>query len=93
MFSSTFISKKGLQNIKEHKYTAGEVSPLDKFISNKMNYAIEYFPRNLAPNMITLLGTIAQFSSSILFFLHSSSFDEARPSYTYFYAAFVLFFY
>ena len=53
---SNFLTKEGLENIKKHKYKAGPISPLDQIISNKIDELIEYVPKTIAPNMITLVG-------------------------------------
>lgn len=87
------VTDEGIENLKKHKYKAGVTSKLDDFISSKVSILINYFPKNLAPNMITLIGALIHISSSILFTLYSPSFTPSRPSYTYFYAAITLFIY
>lgn len=87
------ISDEGIENLKKHKYKSGITSKLDDIISSKVSQIIKYFPTNLAPNMITLIGAIIHISSSLLFTLYSPSFTPSRPSFTYFYAALTLFIY
>ena len=90
---SNFLTNDGLQNIKKHKYKAGVISPLDQIISNKVDELIEYVPKTIAPNLITLIGFTIQLSSTAIFLLNDSSLDGTKPSWTYLYAAIALFLY
>ncbi len=87
------VSDSGIRNLQKHVYKAGEVSKLDAFITSKVSLAVDHFPKNLAPNMITLIGALIHISSSLLFMCYELGFTTSKPSYTFFYAALTLWIY
>ena len=54
-----YISDVGFLNFKNHKYVSAGYSPLDQYVMTPFwNRVVEFYPRWLAPNLITLIGTI-----------------------------------
>lgn len=87
-----FLTPEGAKNIKSHIYRGGDLSILDRFITKKCDYLIEYVPKNIAPNMLTLIGVSIQLQSSLVLYLFDKFTSEA-PSYVLFYAILSMFLY
>lgn len=88
-----FLSDKDIMNLKNHKYVGGEYT----YIDNKMNHfwfwIVNLLPSSLSPNMITFAGNFTFNTAITLFLIFDSNVTSSYPSYLYFLAAFVFFFY
>ena len=61
-----YISPRGLEAIAAHKYKAGEYSILDGYMNVWWTAVAERLPMWLAPNLITLIGTVAIMSTVLV---------------------------
>lgn len=53
-----YLSPSGLQAIKNHKYVPGCYTPLDNLLNPWWFWATERLPMSMAPNLVTLVGTL-----------------------------------
>ena len=60
-----YLSETALINLKNYKYVSGEYSIMDKVLTPFWNKVTEVFPMWLAPNTITLIGTIGLVFSAL----------------------------
>ena len=66
-----FVSQEGLFNLQYYKYSGEDRSLLVKYIFSKFwNTIVEYLPKKLAPNVITLLGGIFMVIAFIPYILY-----------------------
>lgn len=68
-----YISSKGLEALAGHKYKAGDWSYLDVYMNVWWTAAVEWLPKRLAPNLVTLIGTIAIASTVVVTELFKTS--------------------
>lgn len=60
------LPPEGLLTLSQHKYKGGEYTWLDNQLNKWWNTAIHWMPMWLAPNLITLLGTIAMIATAFV---------------------------
>ena len=53
-----YLSEAGLQSIKHHQYVPGCYTPLDNLLNPWWFWATERLPMWMAPNLVTLIGTM-----------------------------------
>jgi hypothetical protein len=58
MPSMDFLTRAGLQTIREHKYVGGAYTPLDLLLNDFWFACTELLPMWLAPNLVTWIGTL-----------------------------------
>ena len=58
MLKVKYLSEDKLENIKNHKYVSGQYTALDMAMQPFWNGIVELLPMWMAPNMITLIGTV-----------------------------------
>jgi len=87
------LTEDGLENIKNHQYVPGKYTPLDNALNPAWAKLTEFLPEWMAPNLVTLSGTIPMLCIYGLFWYMSPTFDEASPRWVMFLASFVLWFY
>lgn len=92
MENFSFITTTGMEKIKKHKYQSGKLSFMDRILSNQCEKLVNYIPKNLAPNTITIIGVFIQLQTSILFYFSPSIFGEI-PSFLFFHAGICTFLY
>ena len=90
---SQYVTPEGIQSLKNYKYSPGVYTPLDNFINPYWIKATEYLPRWLAPNLITLTGTLLVLSSTILFTYFDRKVSADQPWYAFVWAAISIFLY
>ena len=87
------ITEEGLENIANHKYQSGQYTWLD----NKLGYLWEglckLFPRSVAPNMITLIGTMAIYLSTFILYIYGPEFENEKPKWVYIFSVICIFLY
>jgi phosphatidylglycerophosphate synthase len=88
-----YVTPEGIESLKNYKYCPGEYSHLDHILNPYWVQATEYLPRWLAPNLITLTGTLLVLSSTILFTYYDRKMSADQPWYTYVWAAVCIFLY
>lgn len=81
--TGNYITKSGLESIKEHKYKPGVYAPIDKLFTPFWNYTVELCPMWLAPNMITFIGLLCAFVLYFPMLYHDMSMSGEIPAYTY----------
>lgn len=52
------LSPKGLDAIASYKYKSGDLTALDHFLAPHLNNLTELLPRWLAPNLVTVIGSV-----------------------------------
>ena len=88
-----FITEKGIQEIKNHKYVGGEYTTIDLKMNKFWTACLNYVPTYISPNMITFIGSFTYIFSVILLMRTSISFDVERPRFNYFICGLALLFY
>ena len=78
-----FITKEGLQHIKEHKYKSGGYSILDNLMNPFWEFVVKLMPKTLAPNSITLLGVVINLSMYFCMWYHDGTLAQDVPNWTY----------
>jgi hypothetical protein len=53
-----YLSPTGLKTIKNHRYVPGCYTPLDNLLNPWWFWATERLPMSMAPNLVTLVGTL-----------------------------------
>jgi ethanolaminephosphotransferase len=53
-----YLSPSGLEAIKNHQYVPGCYTPLDNLLNPWWFWATERLPMSMAPNLVTLVGTL-----------------------------------
>lgn len=57
------LGEDGLKNISSHTYKGGEWTLGDRIMNHFWEFCLQFVPRTIAPNMITLLGTMITLST------------------------------
>jgi len=78
-----FITKDGLENIKNHKYKSGGYSILDNLMNPFWEFVVKLMPQTLAPNSITLIGVIINIAMYFSMFAFDGTLTEVVPAWTY----------
>lgn len=89
----TVLSPDGLQKIKDHKYVPGEYTPLDNFLNPWWFWLTEFFPKWLAPNVITFSGTAGIAITYMIGWYMCPDFSSPIPRWFAFLSAFAVFLY
>ena len=79
-----FITEKGIESIRNHKYVTGEYTTLDKKMNPFWNACVEYMPSYISPNMITFIGSFSYILSVIFLMKDGFHFDVERSGFSYF---------
>ena len=88
-----YLSKDGLVNLKNYKYVSGKYTLLDNLLTPFWNKVTEIFPVWVAPNTITLIGTIGLLVSAFIYLPYDMSMTLEFSPICYFLTAFALFIY
>ena len=86
-----YMSDKALLNLKNYKYKSGEYSIMDHVFTPFWEYSVNLLPMWLAPNLVTLIGTIVLISGSYYYDLSIDTPLEDKNLYAW--SAFAYFFY
>ncbi|CAI2371000.1 unnamed protein product [Moneuplotes crassus] len=78
-----FISEKGEENIKNHKYVPGEYSPMDNLLNPFWIWIVEFLPKWMAPNLVTFVGLAALGGAYLLMLVFDLSMTQPVPEFTY----------
>eukprot|EP01006_Ploeotia_vitrea_P041308 TRINITY_DN66502_c6_g1_i1.p1 TRINITY_DN66502_c6_g1~~TRINITY_DN66502_c6_g1_i1.p1 ORF type:complete len:415 (+),score=25.10 TRINITY_DN66502_c6_g1_i1:32-1276(+) len=80
--------------VKQYKYVSPPLSILEKlFLESFWNAWVNIYPMWLAPNLITALGGLCMFISTILIYTFSPSSIGSAPNWVYLLVAFLMFLY
>ena len=74
-----FITKEGLENVKNYKYIPGTYSRVDQIMDPYWKWWVNLLPMTLAPNIITLLGFVVVFIPSVLMIWCDPSLTVSPP--------------
>jgi len=91
-----YLSDAALKNINKHRYSGVDDSILCKYVlSYYWNFVLQYVPIWIAPNLITLIGTLAIFFNYSLVAYYCPDFivTNETPRWLYLSCAFSLFWY
>lgn len=89
-----FLSSKDLKGLKDYKYSSIDQSLVSKYVLKPFyTELIEYFPKNIAPNLITLSGLGFTVIGIFTVLYYNPGFDETMPRWTYFSFALEMFLY
>eukprot|EP01132_Coremiostelium_polycephalum_P001515 gene1515-1907_t len=89
-----YISEKGIANLAHYSYSGVDNSFCGKhFLKHWWNYAVEYTPLWLAPNVITLAGLFCNIGMYLIMYFYCPTLTEAAPRWAYFVIAFLIFAY
>eukprot|EP00345_Euplotes_harpa_P000179 CAMPEP_0168320456 /NCGR_PEP_ID=MMETSP0213-20121227/1678_1 /TAXON_ID=151035 /ORGANISM="Euplotes harpa, Strain FSP1.4" /LENGTH=195 /DNA_ID=CAMNT_0008321903 /DNA_START=17 /DNA_END=604 /DNA_ORIENTATION=- len=78
-----FITVSGLQKIHDHKYKSAGWSILDNLMNPFWEFCVRLMPMTLAPNMITLIGMVINFSLYSTMFYYDQTLTQVVPGWTY----------
>ncbi|KAN0036731.1 hypothetical protein ACTFIV_002038 [Dictyostelium citrinum] len=88
------LSKSALENVSKHKYSGIDDSILAKLVLQKYwNFCLRFVPLNIAPNLITLTGTITILLSFFIVGYYSPYLEGTLPRWVYAMSGLTLFFY
>ena len=82
-----YISKEGLENIKNHKYIPGVYSKIDYMMEPFWKWCTELLPMSMAPNTVTLVGFLALWGAYFCMALCDMSMLSYPPPWTWFLTA------
>ena len=88
------FTQEELQAAKSHKYAGTDDSLLvNHCLKYFWNWIVEYFPMNLAPNVITFVGFMAEVISFIITFIDTDFMENEPSSYVCIFDGLMLLFY
>ncbi|DBA04672.1 TPA: hypothetical protein N0F65_012255 [Lagenidium giganteum] len=85
--------RQALEGIAAYKYKAGTYTYLDNKLNHFWTWAVELLPIWMAPNLVTLSGTVFMSFTTIIQLLYSPHLDEPCPTWVYVMAGLSLFLY
>ncbi|CAO3672783.1 unnamed protein product [Rhizopus stolonifer] len=82
---SEFLNQDQLNALHSYKYSAIDRSLTTKYIlSHYWNWCVQFFPMNMAPNLITLTGLIFMVINVVLAVFFAPNMETEGPSWLYF---------
>ena len=88
MAAKKLLTATQLKHLEQHKYSAEGISILDPYFQVFWRWLIEWFPKSIAPNAITMAGLAVNAASSFLLIYHcpnaSKSEAFAAPRWVYY---------
>lgn len=87
------LNQKDIENLRDYKYKPGEYTILDNQLNKFWLAAVEYLPRDLAPNLITVYALASVAVPALLFVFYDATLLSTYPSIMYVLAALGLFLY
>lgn len=88
-----FITEKGIQHLKEHRYVGGAYTSLDNTMNKFWTACIDYMPTYISPNMITFIGNFTYILTVLLLMRDDMSFSIDKPRFYYFLCGLSILFY
>lgn len=88
-----YLTKRGLDGLKAYQYKASGYTYLDNLHRPFLDWAALQLPLWLAPNLITLMGTMALVASYLTSAYYTPDFVGDAPRWTYLLSAFAVVFY
>lgn len=87
------LGKDALQGIAAYKYKAGTYTYLDNVLNHFWTYSVKFLPMWMAPNLVTMLGTVIMMSTTVVQLYYTPHFSEICPPWVYILSALGLFLY
>jgi ethanolaminephosphotransferase len=78
-FKMGYISKTGLDKIKNWKYVGGPYSHLDNALNPFWLWCADFVPEKVSPNMVSLSGLFCPAIAAILIVIYNGSLTEKPP--------------
>ncbi|CAB3397285.1 unnamed protein product [Caenorhabditis bovis] len=92
--SDCLLTQEELKRLDEHIYSAVDTSWLDELCMKRFwENVVEYYPRWVAPNLLTLIGLITNLFTVLVLSYFCPTAKETAPAWAYLLAAFGLFAY
>lgn len=88
-----YLSTRALNGLKAYEYKPGGYTWLDNIHRPALDWCVSWLPRWLAPNLITLLGTLGLVASYLVSAYYAPDFVGDTPRWVYLFAAFSVVFY
>lgn len=92
-YLSRYLQEQDIENLKRYKYTPGKYTWLDDQMSVFWVWIVEYLPRDLAPNLITVYALISSCLPAFAFVFYDPTMLLDYPSIMYIVAAIGIFLY
>ena len=86
-----YISKEGLHNLANWKYKSGTYTYCDDFLNPFWIWGATFFPKWIAPNMISLIGLLFAVIATAITLLYDTSLEGEVPPWLYILGAFAVF--
>ncbi|OLY80111.1 putative CDP-alcohol phosphatidyltransferase class-I family protein 3 [Smittium mucronatum] len=84
VYKNEYIPQGNLHYLKLYKYRSEDKSPVSKYILNHYwNYVVSFVPLWVAPNLLTLMGSVNILFSFVLNIIYAPSLNEIMPSWVY----------
>lgn len=84
-----WIPKEYLDNFSDYKYASPITTRFESEVLNKFwNFLIEYVPKSIAPNAITVTGLLFTFVPWLLVFMEDATMTQQVATWKYFLFAF-----
>merc|ERR1712226_359800 len=93
LWDKEFLNQKQIENIKKHKYKSEGASILDPAYQKFWVSLVEHVPYWMAPNILTLLGLLANFLAFLPLAFACPTFKEEPPTWGLILFAFCFFIY
>ena len=87
------LTKQHLENIKNYKMTTNDWTPMDNAFNPWWEFVANRLPRTIAPNLITLCGTIVPIAAFLYLMSYDMSLSSVLPSSVLFLNGFAVFWY
>eukprot|EP01087_Luapelamoeba_hula_P019011 TRINITY_DN6235_c0_g1_i1.p1 TRINITY_DN6235_c0_g1~~TRINITY_DN6235_c0_g1_i1.p1 ORF type:complete len:386 (-),score=29.71 TRINITY_DN6235_c0_g1_i1:11-1168(-) len=89
-----YVTPEGLDNLKHYKYAGVDKSILVQlFFRRHWDYCIEFIPRWVAPNLVTVTGFMILLTAYALLVYYCPNLNGQAPNWFYLYAAFTVYLY
>ena len=75
-----FINEEGLQNIINYKYTSTGYTKIDEIMNHFWVALVEYLPKNLAPNLITVFAACGHIIPALIMLIIDPSVKCSYPA-------------
>ena len=92
-FKRNYLSNQALTNLKNYKYVSGEYSIMDHVLTPFWNASVKLLPMWLAPNVVTLIGTIGLILQVFMYLPYDMALEKDFSPICYYITAFSFFFY
>src|SRR4051794_9567281 len=91
---SPYITRDGLLNLKNYKYTSGLSGYIDQVIMTPWwNWCVELVPKTIAPNVITAISLVHAFIATLLISYYSPGIFGSGPRWIYLVSCICMFIY